>query len=178
MITRNLKNLLCCVPLRINTSTGAKGLLPIKLTDGTIYYGYGGIPQFPGSSISSIPLATSATGSGIVLGSGTTPATENDYRVESVVSGVTGSVIAIQGIDDNKPYLNMSVTVTNNGSTDKTISEICYQQYVSVTATQGGTSSNAPYPMLIDRTVFSTPVTIPPNSSVLIDYRIYIYWGD
>lgn len=106
---------------------------------------------------------------GVYFGSGSTPATREDYKLESVItSGLTitnPSNVAITTEGDGK-YIAQSVfTVHNNSDADITIGEIGYYA-----KTLNGTSLI--YIDLFDRTVLDEPVTIPAGQGKIIIYKI------
>lgn len=112
--------------------------------------------------------AQDATGVGIYFGRGTTPPTENNYRMEDVIT--TGLSFTTQGVKTTKPNAGVYVVentfiVRNTASEEITISEIgCIGL--------AGKSSSKKYYCLYERQVLDTPVTIAPGESKLITYRI------
>ncbi len=101
---------------------------------------------------------------GIYLGSGETPVTRSDYKIDPVKSGnVTYAVN--WGLDDNgKPYTLFSIAYSNNSNKNVKISEIGY--FLDV-----GTVNNIG-PVLIDRTLLDSPVVVAPGESCGIKYKI------
>lgn len=127
------------------------------------YYPYGPSGQF----------ATSYNASGICVGSGNTPPTEDDYRLESIItSGISGSVSYNFGADENdNPYIIYNVIINNTSSNEITINEIGIVQTVQCTNKKGASSTSS-CRCLIDRTVLDEPVTIPAGDSKAIIYKI------
>lgn len=154
---------------------------------------YNTVPMFPSSSIrntanqerwvsylnnnliSAITIQNNATNAGFHFGSGTTAATENDYKLESdITSGLTtvlGS--SMRGVDSNgKPYMSFTFTVTNSGNSNITIGEIGLVSANVFCCTSSSATTAASNNVLIDRTVLDTPVTLAPNETSAIKYTI------
>lgn len=98
---------------------------------------------------------------GVCFGSGTTPATEDDYCME-------GDLFTNYTYSQTYEYGNGSVTykytLTNNGDEPFTIGEIGI-----VTDVRSAVSSNSPVyksMVLLERTVLESPITIPANGGV------------
>ena len=115
-------------------------------------------------------LKLGSTGGGgtysyIVLGSGTTPATVDDYKLENqITSGLTGTTAITVDEDNDAIYV---LTLTNTSSEDITIGEVgifasCF--------TKNSSSSTALF--LLERTVLDAPITIPAGGIGTIDYSI------
>lgn len=171
MITKNFKTILATLLQKLSAT---KALLPIVGRDGDTYYNTiaSTTNNFPLSNPSTT-LQLSVSGNGILLGTdGTTP-TENDHDLKSqITSGISAAVTSEQDVDSaNNPYLKFTMVVNNNTSSDITIREIGYAQNVTVT-TKKGTQSTTATSVLIDRTVLSTPITVPANGSAGIVYTL------
>jgi len=117
-------------------------------------------------------LATSfsATKKGVYFGSGTTPATREDYNLEATISsGLTvASGCGFFENDGNGKYsFYRDYVLTNTTEESITVSEIgCF------TPVRINSSSSAQWwPILMERTVFPEPVIIQPNESKLITYK-------
>lgn len=100
----------------------------------------------------------------ILVGSGTTPVTVNDYRLESLISTVSkqsGSCnityITNNDIESLTEKLIMEISIANTDTDDITISEIGLAQTVYTT------NYNASSTVLLYREVLDTPVIIPAN---------------
>ena len=107
----------------------------------------------------------------VLFGSGTTPPTPNDIKIESVVSvGITmpGSV----SFNLTDEYMEASCTygVQNTSSNDITISEIALYGLATFPALS--------CTLMYDRTVLDTPITIPAGQSKQITYTIRFNYGD
>lgn len=124
-------------------------------------------------------LGTSYTPSGvtyhgtcIVLGSGTTPVTYDDYRVETPLSGLTlvsggGTATTPSTLDGNKIKSERSYTITNSSASDKTITEVAlYTAYNdNVALTSPGST------VCIYREVLEEPVTLHQSESIVIGFK-------
>ena len=102
---------------------------------------------------------------GIVLGSGTTPATMDDHKLEAqITSGLSVSVVRAADANSNASF---TLTITNLSDKDITIGEIgivdtCYR----------GNNSNTISYALTERTVLDAPITIPGGGVGLVTYTI------
>ena len=131
-------------------------------------------------SLSSLITSIGDTGTyGIALGSGTTPVTDEDYTMESLItSGISASFAsqakaydAIEG----KSYAYVNITVTNTGASDVTISEIGLFITSRCSTTRGDSvSTGAEVTVMVDHTLLNTSVTIPANEAAVIQYRFEI----
>jgi hypothetical protein len=96
----------------------------------------------------------------IGVGTGTTPPTRDDYKMENkIAEGVAGaSVTEDAGI--------ITLTAGFTWTTDVTISEIGLEWYVNF-------SGSLPYNcrVLCDRTVLSPPITVPAGTTLTVVYR-------
>ena len=172
MITKNFKQvakqLLC-----FGSSGGSQ--LPIKIYSGMTRYLAPSISAqgFPASTHHST-FQTTASGTGIHIGSGNTPATENDYDLEAqITSGVSGTVAQNLSQDSNvNPQRELVVTITNTGNTDITINEIGYFDGLNCNSTQGSTSSFSVATAMLDRTVLAAPLTIAAGDYGVIKYTL------
>lgn len=102
---------------------------------------------------------------GVSFGIGTTPANTTDYKLENSLPSTQISVSVPSAVSYSRgtTYEEYSVTfgVTNKTTASITISEI------GLIA-----SPQTAYPVLVDRTVLDTPVTIPAGQSKQITYTI------
>ena len=121
---------------------------------------------------------------GIYFGSGTTPASEDDYTIEDVItSGITVTVSPNDGsgayyydADSNSESAYLTYTITNTGSSAITISEICTFSNFS-TGSDYGASASSTFLFLVDRTVLDVPLVIEAGASGVLRYEI-IFNGD
>ena len=163
--------------LRANDSTitglRSNGVDSFKEPDGsTEYIRYwfstpGSYPSFPANT----PAFTNTNMAlGITVGSGTTPATEDDYKLESLNNNFSGNVTWSISLVDGNPTLKFKLTLTNTSGSSQTISEICYKSRFPYT-TATGTQAGGGYYFMIDRTVF-TPITFAAGETKVIYYTI------
>lgn len=103
---------------------------------------------------------------GVIIGSGTTPPTVNDYKLENriVSSNISSSAVVTSWIPATGVRLVSKITIVNNGSTAVTIGEVGL-------CTNNGASGDA-YCCLIERTVLDSPVTIPAGGVGQITYTV------
>lgn len=172
MITKNFKARLATI---LQTNGSSKGWLSVKDTEGTTRYLGCSVPGyniFPGTCTQNISFGSS---SGIWLGSGNTPASEEDYNLESrITSGLSAASPSLtEGIDGSgNLYLEMVFLLSNTTSSDITVREIGYVQDFRLANTQGDTMANTNRNVMLDRTVLATPVTVPANDSAAIKYTL------
>lgn len=170
MFTRNYRNLIksciCSGPQSITYN------LPIVLPNGRTYYLnrrlYNSFPERVTDAFS-----TSISSPGVSIGSGTTPATELDYRLETpITSGVSGSLTVNRQVDNiGNPFVEFILTISNTGASDITVSEIGYTQAVACGSSVEYTTTNIDN-VLLERTVLTTPITIPAGDFTAIRYKI------
>lgn len=128
---------------------------------------------FPGSASFTLQISTN-NNAGIYVGSGKTPATENDYSLtEKRTTGLTPSTPTLSyGVDNSgNPYTEFLFTLTNTTASAIEIAELGYAQTVTGANSEGGNANNSTV-ILFDHTVLETPITIPANDSAAIKYRI------
>lgn len=123
--------------------------------------------------ISNTP-ATDATSaiysySGLYFGTGRTPATKEDFRLEAqITSGITaqaGSVLEYAS-DDNQYVLYVDVVLTNESEAEIAIGEI------GLFLPASPSSGNKWAGVLMERTVLDEPAVIAPGKSKLITYKL------
>ena len=101
---------------------------------------------------------------GICVGSGTTPPTYEDYKLESMItSGISGTVKTT--LDDNNDTV-WTLTITNSSSADITIGEV---GYFNVGFYGAGNSTDY---FMYERTVLDTPITIAAGGFGQVTYTI------
>ncbi len=132
---------------------------------GNIPYGRSGEVKYEMQTSASSCLA------GVYFGSGTTPATRADYKLESpITSGLSISNTSIvTESDGNGQYSYLAdYRIKNNSVADISISELGL--FLPV-----GSSNTAYYPVLMERSVLETPVVIEPGKSKKITYKVTIH---
>lgn len=167
-ILRSSANVVNCIFDFTSNPTTATGAF--KGVNGTERY----FAPYPNST-SMANLALNLTSAGIAVGTGSTPATVDDYCLESMItSGITASIPATATATydgTNKQYVvSKDITIANTGSDAVTISEIGIFVQGKYSDSIGSTaSSNAV--ILADRTVLESPVTIPAGESGVVRYE-------
>lgn len=160
-------------PLPAYTYPGAasqKASIVAKDTGNTTRY----ISPFCSSSFSNTfrTQAGMDTG-GIYVGSDGTPATDEDYKLGSVITALTGTVNLAYAYDSasNKTLLNIDITLSNDTAEDITIREVGYVIGFYAASALGETVVNTARYFLGDRTVLNTPMTIPSGEGGLLRYQ-------
>ena len=108
---------------------------------------------------------------GVSFGTGTTPATASDYKLESLLDSTqinvaTPSVVSFSRFDAYDEY---SVTF---GITNKTVEAITISEVGLTAVPYYSSSGTTSVYVLVDHTVLDTPVTIPAGQSKQITYTI------
>lgn len=171
MITKNFKMLLATI-LGSSGNSNSRCYFPITNTSGGTDYLCNTLNRFP-AQVNTVVQISSPFNQGIYIGSGNTPPTENDYALETpITGGLSASTPAVnRGADgDGNPYIAFTFTLTNSGATDKIVSEIGYFQYVS--ASYYNNSLGYQTAMMLDRTVLETPLTVPANGTAAVKYEL------
>lgn len=108
---------------------------------------------------------------GILIGSGSTPATYEDYQLDTLITSgitlVTSTGTLTETAFDSDTHLmtsKRSFTINNSGGSSVTVSEIglsigCYSL----------NSSNHGFQTLVYREVLDEPVTLAPGESMILD---------
>ena len=179
MVTRNFKRLLA----RMLQSTGNDNESNINIVTPFVLVDTGGSPFYLVSRSNQFPYSTdlvgqnSSTDAGISVGSGGTAPSETDYCLETPISNVN-VVVNNMSMKNDKYYNNtliFNVGVTNQGSSDIVIREICYKTVLRGTAYVGRLSttfSGTSCTCMLDRAVLDSPITIPPGETGIIIYRL------
>lgn len=163
----------------VSGNTG-KGMIEAKTINGTTKY----IPFGVSMQFNPIKTALVASGNsvtyGVAFGSGTTPATENDYTLEHQVTGFTASTPSIETVYDTENWkikARMDYSIANDTGADITISEIGLfdRSYSSnVRGDTVSTSAANTIAVLFDRTVLAQPITIPDGGAATVRYE-FVY---
>ena len=175
MITKNGKNIAATVIMSVGT-TNKKAYIPFTNIDGTQVYGAAKYGQaFPYSVGHNVVF--NRTSNGVVVGSGDTAATENDYDLETqITAGLTAGNSTVNITTDNagKIALEINATLSNTTESDIVIREIGLIQGIIATTTLGGNAGSTIRYVLLDRTVPATPITVPANGNVTLEYSIKV----
>lgn len=176
MITRNYKNILKDILQNTGkypVEDGAYGAYLLKTPTNESVYTTQQPPQLPEYLTR---VAKDNTSGGVVIGSGSTPAQENDYWLSNqITSGFDGYVSDVHQTDnDGNHGIVLSVIIMNTGSSNLTIGEIGYSLHVLSSVHEGGDSSYTSMlrNVLIDRTVLDSPITIGAGQAAIIDYAL------
>ena len=170
------------------TSNYYKGILKIHNPGGvTKYKGLTGVEQTNGgySDWMNLGGALSATtarqayiknlqttfssNGGVVLGTGTTPPSLDDYALSGeLITGYTYTSSVKNEVHEDGQSITASYTITNNGSQAFTIGE------VGLIASFTG-SASAAAKALLERTVLDEPITIAAGGVGQLTYTIRLY---
>lgn len=161
MILRNWYNMLKANNMRRAMANGY--VTTSGATTDAGYYNSTGV--IVGLAFRADNVVFNSSANGIVLGSGTTAPTLDDYKLEDQIkSGLTCSVSYVTDDNNDTSYL---LTITNATDEDIVIGEIGIQSMAWKTY-----NSNSSVWVLVDRTVLDYPVTIPPGGIGQITYTI------
>lgn len=132
-------------------------------------YGSGSIGMWF-SAVNSLSTVNTTPTNGrgyIILGSGTTEPTPEDYCLESqITENLSCDSVSVSRNTTIKTY---TATFSNSGTSPMTVTEI---GYVSRTSYAYNAGENSFDNFLMDRTVLDTPVTIPAGESRTITYTL------
>lgn len=172
MLTNNFKKIVATL-LQAN-GTLTYGGYPIKNAYGTTVYTSGNFSQLWPRAAPAITLVSSAIAAGIAIGTGSTPASGDDYRIESpIASGISASITYAKAHNDVNGYddIEFTIVVTNSSGADIVAREISYTQNIYCASSQGGSTGSGQY-ICLDRTVFDTPITLVNGEQTTIKYRL------
>lgn len=127
-----------------------------------------------------IPVSKSASGfwGGLYFGSGSAPATKNDYKLEHpIISGLSfpaSKQLVLSQVKEGTYAAEISHLVTNTTGADINIWEVGAVTHLCTTVSSNNTliAYTTDYPILLERTVFDEPITIPAGESKLVTYKI------
>lgn len=151
------------IPRIAHNDTIGNCVIPLKNYAGDTKYGL-----IAAYSVST-DLISSGTGAGFVVGSGSTPATENDYKLDNLISGLTGSVSS-STVYDSETFSyakQIDITLSNTTQNDITVSEVGRLVTVRTAATRGSNYSDTE-PILIFRSVLDTPIVVPAGEASVL----------
>ena len=118
------------------------------------------------ASITRMATTISTSYPGIIIGTGDTPPTLDDYCLSGdLITSFTSSVVPTYECNDSGATLTALCTITNSGSKAFTIRE------VGVFG-KAGSSSSASDACLVERTVLDAPLTIDPSGVGQLTYTI------
>lgn len=107
-----------------------------------------------------------------LFGSGTTPPTMDDYKLEGTVATNCTCSHTIESTiseDGSEGTMTVTYTITNNNDAEITIGEIgIFLEMYWLT----GYSTCTNYPYLVERTVLESPITIPAGGVGQVTYTI------
>lgn len=161
-------------PVTLPSSSSQKiGYIKGKDTTGNERFWCGGSSY---STWAMIKTMTDGNG-GCVIGSGDSPATDEDYTLESqITTGFTaGSPQYYCEFDsvNNQYHARVQYTINNTGSEDLVVKEIGYYRGMDYSNTLGGLRAGSSH-ILLDRTVLNEPVVITPGTPGVVNYD-FIY---
>lgn len=173
MVTKIFKSVLALMLV----STESKGYILAKNVGGTegLLAPYFSSDNFPNAITNTVQIGSGTTSAGIYLGTGDTAPTEDDYALASrITTGLTASApVQSNGVDESgNPYKQLIFTLTNTTSADIVVKEIGYVQSLRSGYVNSPTviTNNR---FMLDRTVLSSPVTVPANNgTVAIKYTL------
>ncbi|OYT26597.1 MAG: hypothetical protein B6U97_03500 [Candidatus Altiarchaeales archaeon ex4484_96] len=161
----------------------AKTSVEITKTDGTTATYYEGYGAYSGYSDGVHPMFNLAGDNddtyGIVVGSGSTAVSPNDYALESQIPHGTSA-----GQLDYEACEAEPVSISGNRSEFKLRRQFIEKSGNAITVREIGiyvrqfirwnNSTKAKYPMMVARDVLSSPITVPAYGSLLVEYTIYV----
>lgn len=182
MLTKTGKSFLSClipgdvIPMTNQTSAVSVALIPVKGINGDSFFCPAYYQAASFNMITGQLVATGASGSnGVAIGSGTTPPTENDYTLESQITGFTASTPSKTLIvADNKYKIRYDYSIQNDTGSTIVINEIGLFRNTAYSATKGGNAVGYPgglRSIMIDRIVLGTPITIPSGQAGTLRYE-------
>ena len=118
--------------------------------------------------------------SGVWVGTGDDPATENDYFLENAItSGLTGTVnrANLYDSENNSIGVRLTITITNSGTEEVTINEIGFSILLSSASAIGRDVTSSNKQCLIDRSILDSSVAIPAGEAGVIFYDFIYYDG-
>ena len=118
------------------------------------------------SLLNKVKTNLSTTTSGVLFGTGDTPASLDDYKLAgNVIRNIAATINRTYSYSEAQQSLKTIYTITNNNTGEITIKEVALQ--AEFYSTNGVTRG-----CIIDRTVLDTPVTIPAGGIGQVEYTI------
>lgn len=114
--------------------------------------------------------------SGVIFGSGNTPATEDDYCLESIISqnvnlSKGSSRVFRWDFENSKLYIGIDYTISNTGAESIEIKEVGKTVSAYSSSELNGDATGNEFVVLLDRTVLDVPVIIPAGESGVVRYE-------
>lgn len=107
---------------------------------------------------------------GVYFGTGSTPALLEDYTLESPITtglAFAGGIEKVPAYENGKAEAVASYIVTNTSGAEINIWEIgCF------VPTQDGSNTSSYTMIMLERTVLTEPITIPPGESKMVTYKV------
>ncbi len=171
MVTRNFLNILA---MTLESGNQNKiGCLRCRDVNGHTRFLNGNFSaNFPYNPVQTFTL--NATAAGISIGTGSTPASEDDCNLEqTITSGVNVVLTGTSYGAENPwyPFVKYDLTITNTGADPLVVTEVGYKQNSNTTQVIGSTRTINSV-LLLDRCVLDTPVTIAPGDAGIVTYRL------
>lgn len=145
--------------------------IPVRAVNNVVYYLASG-SYFNMGNVTSVQL--NANTWGVSVGTDDTPATDTDYNLKSTITtGISGVITNTHGLDSNgRPYITYNIVISNLSTSDIVIKEIGYKANITAGTAANVTSNISGRTCLIDRTVLSTPLTVPAQDNAAIHYTL------
>jgi len=175
MVTQNYKNILKDM-LQSGSHMFPFGAYPIKSATNVTLYTNGSFPVIDNVYYARGMVAKGTFRGGVVIGSGNTEATVDDYWLENQINGGFDSRVIEKHYMDNNGNSTVSfvVFVINTSQSNITINEIGYAVLIGCCRVQGTTdaSQNTSTVVLLERSVLDSPFMIEPGKGVKIEYML------
>lgn len=121
------------------------------------------------AALNSVKTNLATHTSGVLFGTGDTPASLDDYKLAGdVIQNIAASIHRTYSYSEAQPNLKALYTITNNNEAAITIKEVALN--IQFDYNSNGSSTGC----VIDRTVLDTPVTIPAGGVGQVEYTITI----
>lgn len=165
MFTKNYALAQMCKMLPNQTSTGLYCML-YNGSNTTLWANTLGSTDITGSLNNPFTSGSAPNTSGVVFGDGTVAPQYTDYKLSgNIIGGISTLKNVTSTCEDGKTKWVANYTITNNNSTDITISEIGLIVTLGTAKSSGGAT-------LAERTLLDSPVTIPAGGVGQITYTI------
>ena len=119
------------------------------------------------AALNSVKTELTPNTSGVLFGTGDTPASLDDYKLAgTVIQNIATSIHKTYSYSEAQPSLKALYTITNSNEAAITIKEVALNLQFDYNS--NGSSTGC----VIDRTVLDTPVTIPAGGVGQVEYTI------